>query len=114
MISAYVVPGLKEKVINLKRIVSVGAITKAVTEYYCFDMETLRIKNRNKTKVQARYVLCFMLRRHTAMSLDDIAQYLSPAVTDHTTVMHGIAFVTGQLSLKHENEVKNILNEIYI
>ena len=114
MISVYVMPGLKTKIKDLKRIVSVTAITSAVIEYYDMDMEILRIKNRNKTKVQARYILCYMLRRHTAMSLDDIAQYLSPAVTDHTTVMHGIAFVTGQLSLKHDNEVKNILNEIYI
>jgi chromosomal replication initiation ATPase DnaA len=55
-----------------------------------------------------------MLRKHTEMSLDEIAEYLSPAITDHTTVMHGIAFVKGQLSLKHENSIKLVLNEIYI
>jgi chromosomal replication initiation ATPase DnaA len=55
-----------------------------------------------------------MLRKHTEMSLDEIAEYLSPAITDHTTVMHGISFVTGQLSLKHDNPIKIVLNEIYI
>jgi chromosomal replication initiation ATPase DnaA len=55
-----------------------------------------------------------MLRKHTEMSLDEIAQYLSPAITHHCTIMHGIAFVTGQLSLKHDNAIKTILNEIYI
>jgi chromosomal replication initiation ATPase DnaA len=114
MISPYVLPGLKTKIQNLKRIVSITSITDEVCSYYATDIEQLRIKNRNKTKVQARYVLCYMLRRHTAMSLDDIAQYLSPAIKHHCTVMHGIAFVTGQLSLKHENPIKIILNEIYI
>jgi chromosomal replication initiation ATPase DnaA len=55
-----------------------------------------------------------MLRKHTEMSLDEIAEYLSPAITDHTTVMHGIQFIKNQLSLKHENSIKIILNEIYI
>ncbi len=114
MISPYVLPGLKTKIKDLKRIVSITSITDEVCNYYATDIEVLRIKNRNKTKVQARYVLCYMLRRHTAMSLDDIAQYLSPAITDHTTVMHGVAFIQGQLSLKHDNPIKIILNEIYI
>jgi chromosomal replication initiation ATPase DnaA len=48
------------------------------------------------------------------MSLVDVAKFLSPAITDHTTVMHGVAFVQGQLSLKHDNSIKIVLNEIYI
>jgi chromosomal replication initiator protein len=107
-------PGLKEKVINLKRIVSLDAITKAITMYYDIDIANIRTRGRNKTVVQARYIMCYLLRKHTGMSLDDIAQYLSPAITDHTTVMHGVEFIKGQLSLKHDNPVKKILNEIYI
>lgn len=107
-------PGLKEKVINLKRIVSVAAITKAVTQYYNIPMEDLRTRDRYKILVQARYVLCYLLRKHTAMSLVEIAQHFSPAIKDHTTVMHGVAYIKGQLSLKHDNEIKTVLNEIYI
>jgi chromosomal replication initiation ATPase DnaA len=114
MISPYVVPGLRTKIKNLKRIVSITSITDEVCSYYATDIEQLRIKNRNKTKVQARYIMCYMLRKHTEMSLDEIAEYLSPAITDHTTVMHGIQVIKNQLSLKHENPIKIVLNEIYI
>ena len=107
-------PGIREKIANLKRIVSVNAITKAVTEYYGMDMAVLRTKGRKKTKVQARYILCYLLRKHTAMSLDEVAEYLSPAITDHTTVIHGVNEIKDQLSLKHDNLVKTIMNEIYI
>jgi chromosomal replication initiation ATPase DnaA len=114
MISPYVVPGLRTKIKDLKRIVSITSISDVVCFYYATDIEQLRIKNRNKTKVQARYIMCYMLRKHTEMSLDEIAQYLSPAITHHCTIMHGIAFVQGQLSLKHDNIIKIVLNEIYI
>ncbi len=107
-------PGLKEKIANLKRIVSVNAITKVVTEYYNMDMAVLRTKGRNRTVVQARYILCYLLRKHTAMSLIDIAKCLSPGINDHTTVIHGVNEIKDQLSLKHDNPVKSILNEIYI
>ena len=112
--SPYVMPGIREKVINLKRIVSVAAITKSVTEYYNMDIAILRTKGRNRTLVQARYVLCYLLRKHTSMSLIEIAQYLAPGITDHTTVIHGVESIKGQLSLKHDSEIKNIMNEIYI
>lgn len=112
--SPYVMPGLKTKIHNLKRIVSVAAITKAVTEYYNMDITILRTKGRNTTAVQARYIICYLLRKHTAMNLIEIAQHLSPAITDHTTVIHGVLEIKAQLSLKHDNPVKTILNEIYI
>jgi len=114
MISSYVVPGLRTKIKDLKRIVSITSISDEICSYYATNIEELRIKNRNKTKVQARYILCYMLRKHTEMSLDEIAEYLSPAITDHTTVMHGIQVIKNQLSLKHENSIKLVLNEIYI
>lgn len=114
MISPYVTPGLKTKIHNLKRIVSVDAITKVITDYYGMDMDTIRTKCRTSMIVQARYVFCYLLRKHTDMSLVDVAQYLSPGITDHTTVMHGIAYVKGQLEAKHENTIKIVLNEIYI
>lgn len=114
MISPYIMPGLKTKIHNLKRIVSVDAISKAITDYYGMELDFIRSKCRTNRIVQARYVMCYMLRKHTDMSLVDVAQYLSPGITDHTTVMHGIAYVKGQLSLKHENTIKIVLNEIYI
>ena len=114
MISPYVVPGLKSKIQNLKRIVQIADIITSVTDYYNMDITILRTKGRNRTLVQARYVLCYLLRKHTAMSLIEIAQYLAPGITDHTTVIHGVREIKAQLSLKHDNEVKTILNEIYI
>ena len=114
MISAYVMPGLRTKIKDLKRIVSVSAITSAVTDYYGINIDELRLVSRKTKRVQARYVLCYLLRKHTTMTLNDVAQYLSPAINDHSMVIYGCNEIKGQLSLKHENEVKNILNEIYI
>ena len=108
------IPGLKTKVNNLKRIVSVDQISKVITDYYGMELDAIRAKVRTNRVVQARYVMCYMLRKHTDMSLVDVAKYLSPAITDHTTVLHGVRFVTGQLSAKHENSIKIVLNEIYI
>jgi chromosomal replication initiator protein len=112
--SPYIMPGLKTRIHNLKRIVSVDQITKVITDYYGMDIDAIRAKVRTNRIVQARYVMCYMLRKHTDMSLVDVAKYLSPAITDHTTVLHGVRFVTGQLSAKHENSIKIVLNEIYI
>ena len=112
--SPYVMPGIREKVINLKRIVSLAALTKAVTQYYNIEIEILRKRGRKKTVVEARNILCFLLRKHTALTLQDVADYFSPAITDHTTVIHAVESIKGQLSLKHDNPVKTILNEIYI
>jgi chromosomal replication initiator protein len=112
--SPYVMPGLKTKIHNLKRIVSVDAISKAITDYYGMELDFIRSKCRTNRIVQARYVMCYMLRKHTDMNLVDVANYLSPAITEHTTVIHGIRFVESQLSLKHDNEIKTIMNEIYI
>jgi len=114
MISPYIMPGLKSKIHNLKRIVSVDAIIKVITEYYGMELETICAKVRTTRIVQARYVLCYMLRKHTDMSLVDVAKFLSPGITDHTTVMHGIRYVKEQLGAKHENSIKIVMNEIYI
>jgi chromosomal replication initiation ATPase DnaA len=46
--------------------------------------------------------------------LKKIAEQLNPAITDHTTVIYGIRFVEGQMSIKSDNDVKLMMNEIYI
>jgi chromosomal replication initiation ATPase DnaA len=48
------------------------------------------------------------------MSLVDVANYFAPAIMDHSTVIHGVRYIESQLSAKHENSIKIVLNEIYI
>ena len=114
MISPYVVPGLKSKIQNLKRIVQIEDIISSVCIYFECDFSTITKKDRNHQAVVRRMVICYLLRKHTALTLKEISQQLHPAITDHTTVIHGIRFVEGQISLKSDNEIKTIMNEIYI
>ena len=112
--NAYIIPGLKSKVNKLKRKVQVSDIENEVLSYFKLSPEIIRTKDRNHKIVTTRYVLCYLLRKHTSMTLVEIVQYLSPAISDHSTVVHGVRFVTGQLSAKTDNEIKDIFNEIYI
>ena len=112
--NAYIIPGLKSRVTKLKRKVQADDIETEVLQYFKLSSEIIRTKDRNHKIVSARYILCYLLRKHTSMTLVEIAQYLAPAISDHSTVVHGVRFVTGQLSSKTDNEIKDIFNEIYI
>jgi len=114
MMNAYVIPGLKSRAHKLKRKVQADDIETEVLQYFKLSPEIIRTKDRNHKIVTTRYVLCYLLRKHTSMTLVEIVQYLSPAISDHSTVVHGVRFVTGQLSAKTDNEIKDIFNEIYI
>lgn len=112
--NAYIIPGLKSKVSKLKRKVQVEDIETEVLNYFKISPEIIRTKFRKHRIVIARYVLFYLIRKHTNMNLIEIVEYISPAISDHSTVVHGVRFVTGQLSAKTDNEIKDIFNEIYI
>jgi chromosomal replication initiator protein len=114
MINARVIPGLKFKAVKIQRVVSMDAIIKVVCEHYETDITALRKQNRTSRTVQARYILFYLLRKHTDMSLVDVANYFAPGIKDHSTVIHGVRFIEGQLNAKHDNSIKVIMNEIYI
>ena len=110
----YIIPGLKSKAHQLKRIIKTDEVVTAITTHFNCDIDYLRQKNRTTQVVHARYIICYMLRKHTDMTLQQIAEYLKPAISDHTTALHGINFITGQLDAKFPNTTKEIFNEIYI
>jgi len=112
--NAYVIPGLKSRAHKLKRIIKRDEVVNAITDHFKCDIQDLRAKNRNKKLVQVRYIMCYMLRKHTDMTLKEIAEYFKPAMTDHTTSLHGINYISGQLNAKFPNATKDIFNEIYI
>ena len=112
--SPYIMPGLKNRIHNLKRIVQIADILTSVCIHFKVDFETITKKGRNHKIVVMRMIICYLLRKHTALTLKEISEQLYPAITDHTTVIHGIRFVEGQLSLKSDNEIKSLMNEIYI
>ena len=107
-------PGLKNKIHNLKRIVQIEDIITSVCMHFKIDLSTITRKGRTHKLVVMRMIICYLLRKHTALTLKEIGEQLYPAITDHTTVIYGIRFVESQLSLKHDNEIKTIMNEIYI
>lgn len=56
----------------------------------------------------------YFLHNYTGMTLQEIADVFKPAITDHSTVIHGIQFVREQISLAHENEVSDHVKNIQI
>lgn len=112
--NAYIIPGLKERSLRLKRLMKADDISKSILEHFNVSFEEVTKKSRKHTIITVRFIVCYMLRKHTDMTLMAIAYYLSPAIRDHTTVIHAVRFIEGQLSSKFDNHIKDIFNEIYI
>jgi chromosomal replication initiator protein len=72
-----------------------------------FDTEVLQ-KNRLQNTVFARKAAAYVLRKHTNLSLSEIAPYIG--VKDHTTVHYNVA--TAKDLIQTEQWYKNKINEI--
>ena len=111
--NAYIIPGLIERSKRLKRVIHAEEITNSILKYFNADFDEVKKKGRKREIVLIRFIICYCLREHTKMGLKEIANYLSPAIGDHTTVIHAVRFIDGQLTSKFDNNVKDIFNEIY-
>lgn len=72
-----------------------------------FDTEVL-VKNRLQNTIFARKAAAYVLRKHTNLSLSEIAPYIG--VKDHTTVHYNIA--TARNLMETEEWYKNKIDEI--
>jgi len=68
----------------------VNHIVKIVTEHFGKSISQLRQKGRTEDVTWPRFVLEYLIREHTSLSLNRIASFLAPAVNDHGTVSRGI------------------------
>ena len=78
-----------------RRAVRPESILEAITRHYSVTLQDLQGKARDKRVVGPRQVAMYLLREETALSLPEIGALLGGR--DHTTVMHGVHKVAGDL-----------------
>ena len=107
-------PGLSRKVNFSPMIRNREYVVRQLLNYFDITMPELRRKSRKRRLVQTRYIMFYYLYTLTGMTLNEIAEMFSPAVTDHTTVIYGIQFVRDQISIEIETEVNQHIKAISI
>jgi chromosomal replication initiator protein len=75
--------------------ITIQQIFDAVTKYYNVRLSDLQGKRRHKSIAFPRQVCMFLARRHTRYSLEEIGGYFGGR--DHTTVMHAVKTVDGDM-----------------
>ena len=71
-----------------------------MTKYYSVRLSDLQSKKRNKSIAFPRQVCMYLARKHTRYSLEEIGGYFGGR--DHTTVLHGVRTVTGDIESDRE------------
>lgn len=76
-----------------------------------FDTDVLA-KNRMQNTVFARKAAAYILKKHTSLSLKEIAPYIG--VSDHTTVLYNVSTARDLISTEqwYKNKIDEIENEI--
>ena len=75
-------------------------IIKMVAEHYGVSSDDITSKKRNSEFVLPRQVVMYLCRELTATSLQNIARLLGKK--DHTTIIHGINKIEGELGSNEE------------
>ena len=88
-------------------------IVEKVAKYYQLTVKEMCGKSRVSNIKTARQVAMYVLSKELAMSTTKIA--LEVGVKDHTTVMHGVKKITGDLAENQElrEQIEEIKEEIY-
>jgi chromosomal replication initiator protein len=60
-------------------------IIQAVEKALGYSREQLSSRNRKRPLVEARQIFCYLMRKHTKLSLEEISSYI---LRDHATVIH--------------------------
>jgi len=76
-----------------------------------FDTDVLA-KNRMQNTVFARKAAAYILKKHTSLSLKEIAPYIG--VSDHTTVLYNISTARNLITTEdwYKNKIDEVENEI--
>lgn len=89
-------PGLVETGKNLLRVDVRDRILSVIHDEYGFDLSGLIQQNRSKSRVKARKMAFYLLRRHTKMSLAEIGNLFQ---RDHSTVLHSIDRLMSEIAI---------------
>jgi chromosomal replication initiator protein len=84
------------------------SILKAVAKNYSVSIHDLRSKKRQKDIATARQIAFFLMKKHTASSLQTIGNYIGGR--DHSTVIHAITKIEEEL--KGSNALQKKLKQL--
>ncbi len=80
------------------------AIIQKICDQYKVDIRKVRGKGRMRPYVTIRQISMYFIKTNTDMSLKRIGDLFS--WRDHTSVIHSINLIKGQVSRKEENSIK--------
>ena len=75
--------------------ISVDSIVSAVAKFFNIKVQDMKGPRRTRQLVVPRQVAMFLARRHTGLSLPEIGKHFGGR--DHTTVMHAVRKIDGQI-----------------
>lgn len=107
-ISPYVIPGIR----YVHSVTTPQYIVSRIVEHFDMTLEQVRIKRRNRKYVNVRAIIAWHLYHKCRWSLQEVANFLNPAIKDHSTVIHALRFVQDQLSLGDDNEIAQHIKNI--
>jgi chromosomal replication initiation ATPase DnaA len=108
MMSPYVIPGVK----YVHSVTTPQYMVTRILDHFEMKLDAVRVRRRDRKYVTVRAIMAWHLYHKCRWSLQDVADYLKPAITDHTTVIHALRFVQDQLSLGHDNEIAEHIKNI--
>lgn len=106
--SPYVMPGVK----YVHSVTTPQYMVTRILDHFEMKLDAVRVRRRDRKYVTVRAIMAWHLYHKCRWSLQDVADYLKPAITDHTTVIHALRFVQDQLSLGHDNEIAEHIKNI--
>lgn len=106
--SPYVMPGVK----YVRSVTTPQYIVTRILDHFEMTLDQVRVKRRDRKYITVRAILCWYLYHKCRWSLQNVADYLSPAITNHTTVINALKLVQNQLSLGHDNEIAEHIKNI--
>lgn len=73
---------------SIQNKIEARTVLDEICAYYEIPMKLIKGEKRDKSIAQPRQILMYLLKKHTSMTLDEIASFLGGR--DHTTIMHGV------------------------
>lgn len=85
----------------------IESIEQVVIKYFGIDEKTLKGSRGKESVAWARFVYCYLCRKHARVNYSELGRTLS---RDHTTIMHAVGQVEGRIKIypEYADEVKAV------
>ncbi len=119
--SPYILPGILVPSISeeMKNDITPTMIVNIVSDYFGIMKVSLTYKARNQRLVYPRMIAMYLVRENTSLTLKEVVELFSPAIINHTSVIHAVATIKDQLdarlatNTKTKQDITNITRIIF-